>query len=618
MTLEEPLSSADLPEPPEAESPCATEPRHELWLLKTHLKSKGMDGVDLEGGGFQVADPIEPGKSVVVRDAVAFGYTPTIEGTRSSREYAAVWAHDDIPQLDWLSQLDKLLLVERQADCPICPDDLGSPNPVLVEEAAKRDEGLAAALRLNMRLSLVVIGKNCFVHDTLTKGMMSPPAVKPLLASDRYLVAKAVPVLQRDGTPRFASSGEPVTRLKEEWVEAFFSWNASPLRRTYHGVEFAPNNLTATGEQRNPNKLNKWVGFAYAKSPTIITSVEADAAIILGHFERVFHSGNKETLDYELKWLSHMLQFPQEKPHAHIARFEPTGGTGKDIIGNMLRFKIIGQEHSTTASGNEQLCNNFNANYENAILIVGNEIAWGKSHSSRHKLYDETASVMRQIEPKGVDRYEVYNYTRYILHSNDPNPINVQKGDRRFLALRCHDISLDFNDGKADPRYREYFVKLGQACSDTTSVQAFVGHLLSLDLSDFNRFRAPDTDAKRELVELNLTDDHKWLLHLARSGQIEGKGDTFELDSDQPTAVPKRAAQEAAAEFFNQRERALETTVGKVLSGDGLVRSGERKIGGKKERFYVFPPLGEFRSKVAKIVGLTVDECTGAWESLDD
>ena len=598
----------------------ARELTHQLWLLKTHLMQKGVKGVEVEDGrGFEISDPFDPSKNIIVRDAVAFGYRPTIEGTRPALEYAETWAKDNVSELDWLTEIDKLILSARQEDCAIPPDALASPNPILVQEATSRDEALGATLRLNQRLALVVIGKNCFIHDGVTDGMMSAAAVRALLASDKCTVEKIVPVICRDGTPKVSATGEPVTRIKVEMAESFAAWNESPVRRTYYGVEFAPNNITATGEPRNPLKLNKWVGFEYANTPHIIVPNSGSAAIILDHMEKVFHNGNGETLKYELQWLAHMLRFPQEKPHAHIARYEPTGGTGKDIFGNMLRFKIVGAAHSTAASGNDQLCNNFNANHENAILLIGNEIAWGKNHSHRHKLYDETASVVRQIEPKGVDRYDVFNYTRYILHSNDPNPINVKKGDRRFLALRCYDIAEDFNEGKMDPRYQAYFKALGDACSDPATIHGFVEYLLHIDLSDFNRFRAPDTAAKRELVELNLEDHEKWLLHLARSGQIETRYGTVELSEASSTLVHRRYVQESAQEFFSQREKALETIVGKALSTDGLVRKVERRPGGgEKVRSYEFPRLAEFRSKVAKIIGLTVQECSGQWEEIDD
>lgn len=591
----------------------------EAWLLKTHFQTQGVEGEVIENGrGFRIADPLEPGKTIIVRDAVAFGHKPTIDGSRPAIEYARLWANDHVPEMNWLLAVDEILMLTRQEGCKIPPDDLANPNPIVLRNVQARDEALAAALRLNVRLALIVIGKNIFIRDANSGNVITPTSAALLLSSDTYHSVEEVPVRNRDGSVKTNDSGNNETRFKETLKSSYQAWQESPARRTYHGIEFAPNDHLSTGDARNPNKFNKWEGFLHAGMPHIFIPEEVSSKFILDHMLNVFHAGNQETFKYELQWLSHMLRFPQQKPHAHIVRFEPTGGTGKDIFQEMIRHRIVGRAHSAIASGLQQLCGRFNSSFENAIVIFGNEIAWGGSHDARDKIYDETASVMRSVEPKGVDSYEVHNYSRYYLHSNSERPAPVGKGDRRFLMLECRDIAEEYEQGKDDPRYKHYYDSLARASKDPAIVAHFVRELLKQDLTDFNMFKAPDTAAKREVIERELKAPQQWLLNLARSGELETENGVFALFEDKPTKIPRRDVQKAASEHFTERGRALQTKVGTALTKFSVAEAVETKIDGETRKFYIFPPLPELRAKVAKITGLTVDQCIEKSRVLDD
>ncbi len=588
-----------------AYEPCETNNHPDCWLLKTYLRAQGIEGVELEDGrAMRIPDPFNPAQTVIVRDAVAFGFRPVIEGARPPSEYIEHWRADGIPLLDLDHEIDILIEVTRQGDCPILPDDLAQPNPHLVGVVQLRDEELSEALRLNKRFAFTVIDSKSVIHVAKSGNMLTKQTAKDLIASETYI--EEVECTDNKGK----------TKHKTVVKKSFDAWMGSSVRRTYEGVEFAPRGITSTNDPADRNKLNLWTeDFKYfedrggfvERSPTLIIPADEVKQVnrIFAHYHDVFHNGCDKTFNWEMDWCAHMLCRPHEKTHAHIVNFDG-GGTGKDIIQLMWRHRIIGEKYSKIVSGSEGLTDKFNALQETCVLLFGNEVSWGGSRAARDVLFNDTAGVKRLVERKGVDKTEVNNYTRYRLASNDKRPAPVERGDRRFLILKSRNIAADYPDGNKDAGYRDYFTKLAGAANDHSVVAQFVEAILRRDISDFNIYRAPDTSDKYDVLERGLDDESKWLLSIARQGAViddDGhQGFTGDLSADCSVEIEKNVVYGSAQGFLKQRDRALATKCGQVLKSLQPATTD-------RQHFH-FPPLPDFRKWVSDLTGLPLDRCS--------
>jgi hypothetical protein len=97
-----------------------------------------------------------------------------------------------------------------------------------------------------------------------------------------------------------------------------------------------------------------------------------------------------------------------------------------------------------------------------------------------------------QIEPKGVNPYEIDNISNFLLFSNHRDAIIIEEEDRRYATFEmsnCH---------KGD---HEYFNNLAEKCFNQATADAFYTYLLEFPAVELKNI--PDTELRTEMINLS-------------------------------------------------------------------------------------------------------------------
>ena len=173
----------------------------------------------------------------------------------------------------------------------------------------------------------------------------------------------------------------------------------------------------------------------------------------------------------------------------------PQQGIGKSLYGRILAT-IIGEGNSAVVS-NKALKDSFNSHYVTKLLVLADEVAVNRG----------AANTMAEVKAAITDdrvhcsapyaaRTTIVNRMSWWLTSNKPDPVLIEKDDRRFTVL---------SPSKADFEYR----KMLRECFDPKTskfsvsfheeVQGFAHYLHNMDV-DWNLISRPMfTEAKKGL-----------------------------------------------------------------------------------------------------------------------
>ena len=97
------------------------------------------------------------------------------------------------------------------------------------------------------------------------------------------------------------------------------------------------------------------------------------------------------------------------------------------------------------------------------------------------------------INEKNVSTFEVESFHRFIIFSNNDDPINSKRDDRRNLIIRSSDEMIG---------NKNYFTKLFDILDDRDAIKTFHEYLINLpDLENFRKIKKPSTDYQEEIQE---------------------------------------------------------------------------------------------------------------------
>lgn len=274
-------------------------------------------------------------------------------------------------------------------------------------------------------------------------------------------------------------------------------WIQHPRRRTYSkGIVFAPN-------MDVHDAFNLWQGFSVERDPN------ASCAVFLDHLLNVFCSGNKEHYDYMLKWMAHLVQFPEEKPGvAVIAR-------GKKGVGKDSPFMYIGEmikHHYITIANRDQMLGKFNSHLEKCLLLHLQEGFWAGDKAAESQLKYIITSRQQLIEPKGLNPFSVQSVLRIFISSNERWVVPASEDERRYFVVNVSD-HMRGNTVHFEKFYAEM---------NSGGPAALLDYLMRIDLSDFKVREVPSTAALGEQKVQGLRNVERWWLEILQNGKIDG------------------------------------------------------------------------------------------------
>lgn len=314
-------------------------------------------------------------------------------------------------------------------------------------------------------------------------------------------------------------------------------WLAHPRRRQYDGITCDPS------ESAPPELYNLWRGFNVDAS-----KLDGEWDLLKEHIRLVICRGDEKLFEYHLNWFAWLVQNPHKQ--AGVALVWRGGqGAGKSMPAREVG-KLFGP-HFLTLTNPRHIVGNFNAHFENAVLVLLDE-AFGtndKTVQSAMKVLVTEPTLM--MERKYQNAQPIRNRTHIIVCSNEDWVVPVGADDRRFCVV---DVSDERRGQKT------YFDAIANQM-DQGGREAMYCELLARDLSAFDIRDRPETNALLEQKRYSQSDvEHWWEQKLRDEKPLE----SFEVGEwdDHPVEVLREEMREDYMQFLGQQRNSANRQLG--------------------------------------------------------
>jgi hypothetical protein len=363
-------------------------------------------------------------------------------------------------------------------------------------------------------------------------------------------------------------------------------WLKSDNRRQYNKIVFRPDGV------RNPKHYNTWTGFSVEPKEGVWTLTKR-------HLFEVWCGCDPELFEYTLAWFAQTFQQPEVKPG--VALFVVgRKGTGKSIMKRSL-YRIY-DTHMTTLSAAGALTSEFNDHMEGKLFVIGEEVVWPGNRAAIGPLKAAITETKVRVNKKFIPAYELDNFARFILFSNEDRAIPAEGNDeRRFFALKA---------GSEHIQDATYFAALVNEM-DHGGSEAMLHDLLHFDFRRVELRNPPKTEALAAQIEANLEGPAKWWLSVLTDGAFIDDEGNLSVETDKweegKVQVPRPVvfdAYNAAVRTFGMVQ-ADSASIGKFLQKVCPAVTTKKN---NTDRWYVFPPLAECRKAFEKVAGVRLGQ----------
>lgn len=176
--------------------------------------------------------------------------------------------------------------------------------------------------------------------------------------------------------------------------------------------------------------------------------------------------------------------------HNYIANGFAVHNTGKGILTNNILRPLFGTH--TASRRMEELNERYNHFMENSFLVFVDEVQTKALQNERGvmaKLKNFITEEFVPIRAMYANAMEARNYTNWIFMSNMPDPLTVDKNDRRTNVAKYQPNKLDITDAEIE--------KIG------TELQAFYDYLVNYPLDADRAGAVIHTDDRETLISIS-------------------------------------------------------------------------------------------------------------------
>jgi hypothetical protein len=273
-----------------------------------------------------------------------------------------------------------------------------------------------------------------------------------------------------------------------DWIKS------NPKQRSFEDIGCFPVGTTCP-----PNMYNSWIPFAMERV-TAYEEKPLPLQMILNHI-RILCGNDENAYDYFIKWIAQMIQYPAVKSICPILISKE--GAGKGTLLKLL-CRMLGEEKVfETATPSRDIWGDFNGRMANTFLVNLNELSKKETIESEGRIKALITDPKLTINNKGVSQYDIDSHHRFIITTNNEEPINTAKDDRRKFIVRCSDELIGNT---------EYFNILNQLISDVNVVKTCYEYFKNIpDMDKFNKIPMPATEFHNNLKELSKSPIELWL-----------------------------------------------------------------------------------------------------------
>ena len=324
-----------------------------------------------------------------------------------------------------------------------------------------------------------------------------------------------VEVVQRFSKNSFIDAFEPLRLFLIFWLKNSF-------RRQYRRYVFEPD-LPID----NRHDFNLYIGMNILKNSDV-QNLEYDESMVRffkEHVMQYFCRYDQECFDYFMNYFARKVQMPGKKNCIGMVLKSGRQGVGKGLVIDVLIGRaIIGKSSYVSVTNMDGLVGKFNSIIMNKILVLVDEVSMTKKDAEQVKgmITGETMN----FEKKGLDKIVLKNHMDFIFTSNNDFCVYIDIYDRRYFIL-------DVDDSNANDQ--EYYIPFHNYCHDPIVAFHVYKYLMSIDISNFNPFKIPETDEKQMYRENAIPTPIRFMQHYAESAITNSQ---FEYSMWRPIVRP--------------------------------------------------------------------------------
>jgi len=221
-----------------------------------------------------------------------------------------------------------------------------------------------------------------------------------------------------------------------------------------------------------------------------------------------------EVVEYVNKWIAQLIQFPERKPDTGLLFRSTEHGIGKNMLWDHMISPMLTKEYAMTVQGLKPVLERFNTSSMCKLLIIAEE---GKEQTgpSKGAVYDSFKALVTckdcLYEPKGLEKIRMDNYTRYVVLSNNDNPLGITAEDRRFVVIEGNDRI------KREGR----FTQLADLFNSPGFTNMLYTYYNNLDLNEFDPKDYPKTNARADMILNNVSDVKRFVFEKATEEDLD-------------------------------------------------------------------------------------------------
>ncbi len=306
----------------------------------------------------------------------------------------------------------------------------------------------------------------------------------------------------------FNAKGQMIT------TSIFKKWLADTKKRKYECIDFIP----YSKENICPDYCyNTFEGYDVNK---IKEYEEVDTS---NFDELIFNLCNKDKqmTDYLMKYIAHMIQYPNKRTEKIIV-LKGWTGTGKDTLFRTLQ-RIIGTKYIDITEDPESLFGNFNNIMDSKLCLFMNELEGADGIRYQEKLKAVASNIKNKVNGKFEKVVEQNNYCRIFVNSNNDGCVNVQVSDRRYIIIKTgFGLVSNVNEEEQKANNEKFWTKYYNNLDCPNWRKSLYEKLMNIDLTDYNVKKAPVGDEKKIMREKNIAPIYKYMKEIIEQEKYEG------------------------------------------------------------------------------------------------
>lgn len=271
-------------------------------------------------------------------------------------------------------------------------------------------------------------------------------------------------------------------------------WLKDSQMRSYEDIACHPDSNKCPKDT-----YNTWKAFAMEHIKEYTPKLE-ELKIILNHI-KIMCNNEDNVYNYFIKWIGQMIKFPEVK--TICPTLISSEGAGKGTLIQLLR-KMLGTEKVFECTNpSRDIWGPFNSTMAETFLVNLNELSKKDTLESEGRIKGLITDTQLIINGKGVSPYSLNSYHRFIITTNNYEPVATSKDDRRNFIIRSSDEKCGD---------KEYFTMIYNLLNDKCVVKTCYEYFKSLpDLENFHQLTIPRTEHHKNLIAMASSPIEMWL-----------------------------------------------------------------------------------------------------------